>query len=188
MALTTRGARLASFAILACLAVMALWPIDVRAQLPLQPVGSVFEMTGFIQNATVDNVNDVFSGGTITLNNHLVKVPRNTILQMPARSITWSELFKLAPPPYGPTQTGMALNDVPKPLTTFEVIVQGNRIEPEGTYIAGLLFLSQLSLQAHQGFINFINYNTGDMYVGGTANVVNGTRVRLNDPIGASAA
>src|SRR5471032_711867 len=129
MALTTWGARLASMASLACLAVMALWPADLRAQLPLQSFGATFEMTGFIQSATVDNVNDVFSGGTITLNNQLVVVPRNTIFQMPARSISWSELFKLAPFPYGPTQSGMALNDVPKPLTTFEVGIHGNRLE-----------------------------------------------------------
>ena len=173
-----------ALALVAALVAAIGWRADVHAQLPLQPVGSVFEMTGFIQNATVDNVNDVFSGGTITLNNHLVTVPRNTILQMPARSVTWSELFKLAPFPYGPTQTGMALNDVPKPLTTFEVIVQGNRVEPAGTYIAGLIFLAQQSLQTHQGFINFIDYTTGDLYVGGTVNVPNGTRVRINDPIG----
>ncbi len=171
-----------ALALVAALVAATGWRADVHAQLPLQPVGSVFEMTGFIQNATVDNVNDVFSGGTITLNNHLVTVPRNTILQMPARSVTWSELFKLAPFPYGPTQTGMALNDVPKPLTTFEVLAQGNRVGD--TYIAGLIFLAQQSLQTHQGFINFIDYTTGDLYVGGTVNVPNGTRVRINDPIG----
>jgi hypothetical protein len=174
----------AALAMVAALAAAASWRIDVHAQLPLQPVGSPFEMTGFIQNATLDAGGDPFRGGTITLNNHLVVVPRNTIFQMPATSLTWAELFTNAPAPYGPAQTGLALNDSPKPLTTFEVTVQGNRVEPAGTYIAGLIFIDQLSLMGHQGFINFIDYGSGDMYIGGTLNTATGTRVRINDPIG----
>ena len=179
-----------ALALIAALVTAASWRADVHAQLPLQPVGSPFEMTGFIQSATLDGGADPFRGGTITLNNHLVVVPRNTIFQMPATSLTWAELFTLAPAPYAPTQTGLALNDVPKPLTTFEVGVQGTRIEqaqgafPAGTYVAGLLFLDQLSLMTHQGFVNFIDYTTGDMYVGGMLNTATGTRVRINDPIG----
>jgi hypothetical protein len=173
----------AALALVAALA-GASWRADVHAQLPLQPIGTVFEMTGFIQNATLDGGTDPFRGGTITLNNHLVVVPRNTIFQMPATSLTWAELFTNAPAPYGPTQTGLALNDLPKPLTTYEVTVQGNRVEPAGTYIAGLLFIDQLSLMGHQGFINFIDYGTGELYVGGTLNTATGTRVRINDPIG----
>jgi hypothetical protein len=175
----------AALAVVAALVAAMAWRADVHAQLPLQPVGSVFEMTGFIQSATLDAGNDPFRGGTITLNNHLVVVPRNTIFQMPAAAMLWSELFTNAPAPYAGTgQTGMALSDLPKPLTTYEVNVQGNRVEPAGTYIAGLIFLSQQSLQAHQGFINFIDYGTGELYVGGTLNTATGTRVRINDPIG----
>ncbi len=187
MSLTRWGAALA---LTAALVTATSWRTSVHAQLPLQPVGSPFEMTGFIQSATLDAGSDPFRGGTITLNNHLVVVPRNTIFQMPATSLTWAELFTLAPAPYGPTQTGMALNDLPKPLTTFEVGVQGNRIEqaqagfPAGTYVAGLIFLDQLSLMGHQGYINFIDYTTGELYMGGTLNTPTGTRVRINDPIG----
>jgi hypothetical protein len=53
--------------------------------------------------------------------------------------------------------------------------VQGNRVGDR--YIAALLFVSPLSLQAHQGFIRAIDYATGELLVGST-------RVRLNDPIG----
>jgi hypothetical protein len=173
------------------LAAAALWPAGVRAQqvttgvaaTSAQTVGTPFEMTGFIQDATLDTANDVFSGGSITLNNHKVKVPRNTILQMPATALTWAEVFKLAPAPYGPTRTGLALSDVPKPLTTFEVTVQGNRIGD--TYIAGLIFLSQKSLQVGDGYINFIDYAKGELHVGGTPGVATtGARVQLNDAIG----
>jgi hypothetical protein len=159
------------------LALAALWPAaDARAQLPL-PAASIFEMTGFIQNATLDNPNDAFSGGTLTMNNHVIVIPRNTIFQMPATNLTWAELFKQAPAPWGPTQTGLALRDTPAPVYTFEVTVQGNRVEPQGTYIAGLVFISNNSLQMHQGFISNIDYANGELIVGGA-------RVRLNDPIG----
>jgi K319-like protein len=165
------------------LAAASLWPAtNAHAQLPVPPA-SLFEMTGFIQNATLDPVDttkypngvDPFRGGTITLNNHKVIVPRNTIFQMPATSLTWVELFAQAPAPWGPTQTGLALSDTPKPTFTFQVTVQGNRVGD--AYIAALLFVSPLSLQAHQGFISRIDYANGELIVGGA-------RVRLNDPIG----
>ena len=180
----------AALAVMATVVIAMSWRADVRAQLPLQAVGSPFEITGFIQAATVDSPNDPFSGGTITVNNHFVVVPRNTIFQMPATSMTWQELFKNAPAAYSAFgQTGMALTDTPKPLTTFEVIIQGNRVCSTadcsaGTYVAGLLFLAQNSLQSHQGFINFIDYATGELYIGGQLGARLGARVRINDPLG----
>jgi K319-like protein len=170
-------------AALACLGVGMLWPSDARAQLPLLSVGSQFELNGFIQKTTLSDPTDVFSGGTITVNNHNVIVPRNVIVQMPASTFTWQELFKFAPAPYGPTQTGLALADTPQPRTTFDVFIQGNRIGDQ--YIAGLLFIAQHSLQTHQGFINYVDYAAGELRVGGTPGVAtSGARVRLNDPIG----
>jgi len=184
--MVTKGIRgVVTTAILA-LAVATLWPAaPVRAQLPLQPMGSVFEITGFIQKATLNDANDPFSGGTLTVNNHEITIPRYTIFQMPATNLTWAELFTLAPAPWRPTQTGLALADratlddgtVIKPDFTFEITVQGNRVEPSGEYIAGLLFISNNSLQMHQGFISKIDYVNGELIVGGA-------RVRLNDPDG----
>ena len=178
-----------TWSIAAALVFAAVWSgAPLRAQLPI-PASTLFEMTGFVQKATLDNPNDPFSGGTLTVNNHLIVIPRYTIFQMPATSLTWTELFTQAPAPYGlgtgpdgAHQSGFALGDVPKPDFTFEVTVQGNRVIEEGAagkdrYIAGLLFVSNLSLQAHQGFISAIDYATGEFVVGGS-------RVRLNDPIG----
>ena len=150
---------------------------------PALPVASPFDMTGFIQSASVDNPNDLFSGGTITVNNIRMIVPRNTLLQFPATGMTWQEVFALAPAPYTKLQSGMALNDVPRPATTYEVHVVGNRVG--GQHIVGLLFLSQQSLHSGQGFITAIDYATGEMRVGGVAgNPALDTRVRINDPIG----
>jgi len=169
------------------------WPLIVAAAIaalsvttgaqPALPVAAPFDMTGFIQSATVDDPNDMFSGGTITINNIRMIVPRNTLLQFPATAMTWQEAFALAPAPYTRLQTGLALNDVPRPATTYEAHVVGNRVGSQ--HIVGLMFLAQQSLHAGQGFITAIDYATGEMRVGGAAgNPSLDTRVRINDPIG----
>jgi beta-lactam-binding protein with PASTA domain len=147
-----------------------------RAQ-QIPAVVTQFDMTGFIQQATVDNPADIFSGGTITVNNVKIIVPYYTILQMPAFALTWQELFAKAPAPYTGLQTGLALQDLPKPHYTYEAQVVGNRL-PDGRHIAGLIFLSQQSLHAGQGFITAINSADGSVTVDAI------TRVKINDPIG----
>src|SRR6185295_2757040 len=146
-----------------------------NAQIPA--VVTQFDMVGFIQQATLDRPADIFSGGTITINNVKIIVPYNTVLQMPAFALTWQELFAKAPAPYTGLQTGLALQDIPKPKYTYEVNVVGNRL-PDGTHIAGLLFISQQSLHSGQGYITGINFATGEVTVDGT------TRVKPNDVIG----
>ena len=113
------------------LAVALAWAGPAGAQLPLTAVGSQFDVTGFMQKATLDAPGDILAGGTVQVNGHTIIVPRNTIFQMPAFALTWQQLFTMAPAPYGPTQTGLAMLDVPAPLTTYEVHVQGNRIVVE---------------------------------------------------------
>ncbi|MGZ4865946.1 MAG: hypothetical protein ACXV7C_01900 [Candidatus Angelobacter sp.] len=162
------------------------------AQLPV-PASSQFDITGFLQEATVTSTGDAHSGGTLKINGHTVTVPRETIVILPANALTWQEMFANAPAPYTGVATGMALADVPAPLTTYEFEVIGNRVGD--TYIAGLIFMSQQALNSGAGFINFINYATGEMRVGGQIVVDGlgnpvlsgtnpGTRVRLNDPVG----
>ena len=175
--------------------------------LPPPPVPSQFDITGFIQEANLDSAGAIcqasdprLAGGTFTVNNITVVVPCNTILQMPAATLTWQELFSLAPLDLGlplgtdgiPTQTGLALRDTVTlpvansyngPLPSYEVHVQGNVVN--GKYIAGLIYLSQQSLNLGQGTITAIDYASGELQVattqGPTPAVV---RVRINDPIG----
>ena len=148
------------------------------------PTVSPFDIVGFIDAATLAPAGDGFSGGgTITVNGTTITVPANTLLQMPAFALTWQEVFTHAPKPWGPTQSGLARRDDPAPATTFEVHVQGNRVGDE--YIAALMFISQQSLNAGQGFINFIDYDKGEMRVGGKiGDATTGARVVLNDPQG----
>jgi hypothetical protein len=152
---------------------------------PVVASSTQFDITGFLQTATLDTAGDAHSGGTLTVNGHTIVVPRETIVILPASALTWQELFTHAPSGYAPTQTGMALADTPKPLTTYEVHVVGNRVINAGgdRYIAGMVDISQQDLNNGAGYVNFIDYTTGEMEVGGKSGVAGtGTRVRINDP------
>lgn len=166
--------------------------IFAAGQLPV-PASSQFDITGFIQTATLGGAGSgsgtgARGGGFITVNGHLITVPSETIVILPANALTWQELFAFAPAPYTGVATGMAKADVPTPLTTYEAHVIGNRVigGPGGAdvYIAGLIYISQHALNTGAGFINCINYAAAELRVGGPiGNCAAGTRVRLNDPI-----
>jgi hypothetical protein len=168
------------------------------AQTPIA-ASTQFDITGHIQVATLGgpgsgNGAGAHQGGFIKVNGHLITVPSETVVIMPASALTWQEIFAFAPAPYGPTQSGLALADTPAPLTSYQAHVVGNRVN--GVYIAGLITIAQDALNSGQGFINFINYTTGEIRVGGTVNFDGsgnptnvldannpGTRVQLNDPL-----
>jgi K319-like protein len=188
----------------------------MAAAYPQPPAVSAFNITGFIQAATLNNPADVLSGGTVTVNGTKITIPRNTIVIMSASNISWQEVWAFAPCPWGlPSgagpagqalpvgacktggngQTGLALSDVnpltgKPPLTTYEIIILGNRIgngtgDPD--YVAGIVYMAQQSLNLGQGFINFIDYTTGTLHVGGVPGIRNDatdTLVQINDPVG----
>jgi hypothetical protein len=184
--------------------------LAARAQAQLTVTGqlqpfSPFQAIGLLQAATFGDCpgscggGDALAGGTLTVNGQRIIVPRNTVVLLPATAMTWKELFDRAPQPYlSLRQTGLALTDgdgvnVPRPLGTYEVAVLGNRVN--GVDIAGLVTISQHSLQTGSGFVTFIDYVTGELRVGGVLNDPNcipgavntlcsGQRVKLNDPLG----
>jgi len=143
-----------------------------------------FDIDGFLQTATLGGSGaGAHQGGSLTVNGQVVTVPAETIVILPANALTWQELFATAPAPYGPTQTGMAMADLPQPITTYEVHVVGNRVGD--VYIAGMIDIAQNGLNGGAGFINFIDYATGEFEVGGLIGTHNtGTKVQLNDPLG----
>ena len=180
---------------------------DPIPRLPPPPVPAQFDITGFIQEASLDSAGKIctpsdprLAGGTLKVNGLNVIVPCNTILQMPAATLTWQELFSLAPRDIGlplgsngiPTQLGLALQDTVVspvatsyngPLPSYEVRVQGNVVN--GKYIAGLVFISQQSLNLGQGTIAAIDYAKGELQISvkkDPSPVI--VRVRINDPIG----
>ncbi|MFL5274693.1 MAG: PKD domain-containing protein, partial [Anaeromyxobacteraceae bacterium] len=98
----------------------------------------------------------------------------------------------------GNGQTGLALADafvdltggVTKPLTTYEITILGNRIGTGSPllvdYVAGVVYMAQQSLNVASGFINFIDYATGTLHVGGQKGVSapTDTLIQINDPVG----
>src|SRR6478672_11073800 len=81
------------------------------AQTPI-PVSSQFDITGFIQSASLGGPGSgAHQGGSITVNGHVVTVPAETIVILPANALTWQELFAQAPAPYTNSATGMAISD-----------------------------------------------------------------------------
>jgi hypothetical protein len=174
------------------LLLILLLPVFATAQLPVPP-SSQFDITGFIQSATLGGPGSgsgagAHAGGFIAVNDQLITVPSETIVILPASALTWQELFAFAPAPYTGVATGMALNDIPAPLTTYEAHVIGNRVlgGPGGAdvFIAGLIYISQQALNSGSGHINCILYATGEIRVGGvTGNCATGARVQINDPV-----
>ena len=153
-----------------------------------------FDVSGLIQAATLDApAADAHSGGTLTVNGQLITVPRDLIVFLPASMLTWQELFDKAPAPYGipgapgvtaaVPEAGLAMADIPAPVSTYEVHVVGNRVGDQ--YIAGMVDIAQNGLNQGAGYINFINYTTGQFEVGGLIGTQGtGTVVQLNDPAG----
>ena len=115
------------------------------------------------------------------VNGQKIIVPCNTVLQMPALALTWGDLFSLAPADLklgSAAQTALALQDTVSainspalspgyngPLPSYEITAQGTIVE--GRCIAGLVFVSQQSINLGQGVINFIDYAKGELHVGG---------------------
>jgi hypothetical protein len=156
-------------------------PRDITTA-PLAQNLAPFSIVGFVESFTLDNPADLLTGARMVVNGITIVIPRNTIVTLPAAFMTPAELFLNAPAPWGPTQSGLALTDSPKPLTTYEVAVDGNRVGDQ--FIAGLVSLAQQALNTSSGMVNFVDYNAGELRVGGPLGVAEGTRVQINDPNG----
>jgi hypothetical protein len=103
------------------------WATGAMAQ-QVNPPPSQFGITGFIQEATLNPrvgttipSDPQLYGGTLTVNGIKMIVPNNTVVQMPAASFTWAQLFNPATsasvgytpprPNHRPGITGLALAD-----------------------------------------------------------------------------
>src|SRR5471032_1584029 len=175
--------------------------VPVQAPQPYLPNTTPFDMVGYIQTATVDTPGDYFSAGWMEVNGIKIRVPRNTIFQFPATAMTWADMFKNAPAAYlALGQSGLAMNDgsatVAKPLTMYDVHIIGNRVVNASTlsdqYVAGLIYISQQSLNSSVGIVNSIDYSKctagtpcmPDVWVGNSLLAKTGARMRINTPNG----
>jgi hypothetical protein len=192
----------------------AIFPVSPITPPPVVP--TQFDVIGYIQKASIESSvcapsDPRLAGGKVTVNGIEIIIPCNTILQMPATSLTWAELFdpSLVPAGTAPGTSGLALADkgltqgLPEPaqpgslpLPAYEIHIQGNIVKDK--HIAGLVFISQQSLNVGQGYIKSIDYKTGELCVasGIPANGFEGqttvsptcappnARIRINDSVG----
>jgi hypothetical protein len=140
-----------------------------------------FDITGAIQSLTAFNPANPYSGGTIVVNGITILIPANLVVTLPAAYKTVGQLFMESP---NPGFSALALTDIPAPLAAFEANLSGNIVN--GTFIAGLVSISQQSLNTANGFIRSINYATGVLCVGGTPGpcAASDARVVINDTEG----
>ncbi len=146
-----------------------------------------FDVTGFIQDATVtDNcpagVDPLHDGGTLYVNGLTIVVPCNSVIQMPASTRTWKEF--LNPPADQPSlpTTLKQVGATPGTFPSFEIHVVGNTVA--GRHIAGLVTVSQQSLNQGQGIITSIDYATGQLHVAAAVGAADQAVVEINDPNG----
>src|ERR1700746_2931185 len=155
-----------------------------------------FAQLGYIEAATVATPGDPNSGGTLTINGIKMIVPNNSVVQFPANTLHWADLFD--PAVYTPIydtagvpvqpnmrapagKTGLAIFDNPtralgtSPFFPFNANVLGN-IDLKnslgfgaGAYIVGLILPIDQDLgNGGSGFITCIDYKKGRFEVGGT--------------------
>ena len=168
---------------------------------PLPGTAQGFTVVGFLQDASVgyDDCPDLQGsplrwGGSAMVNGLRITIPCNTILQMPASTFTWAELFDARSNTTNATaaNTPLVPLTLPRPGTTIpagsfrypstEVTIVGNVVS--GRHVAGLVFISQQSLNSGVGYITDFDYANSVIYISsapGTGRVV---RLQLNDTRG----
>jgi hypothetical protein len=189
-----------------------LWVTAGNAQLTVlnSNVPAGFGQAGFIQTATLDSKT---GGGTLVMNGITMVVPANSVVQFPANTLQWADLFdfKVYSPVYDTTgvpiepnlsitsgTTGLALLDNAaqstglSPYLPFNANVLGN-IDTKNvtglglnTYIVGLILPIDQDLgNGGAGVITFIDYAKSRFEVGGQLNTPGtGTVIEINDPLG----
>ncbi|HYL12295.1 MAG TPA: hypothetical protein VEV41_04640 [Terriglobales bacterium] len=180
--------RTSKLSVILILAVGLLWATVANAQVTVlnSNVPPGFGEAGYIQAATLDNSADPTSGGTLTMNGTTMIVPKNTVLQFPANTVTWAQLFNTTgnpfvtpvPPshpaftitcsgPAGTLCTGLALSDNAaqalgqSPWMPFNAIVLGN-IDVKGTTINNVTGLPNPKGTYIVGLILPINQDLGN--------------------------
>lgn len=172
-------------------------PPVVAAPVFTAPLGTIHAFTaiGFIQNATVSGANcpnlaKSQWGGTATVNGLTITIPCNTTLQFPAATFTWADMFD--PTKVTSTQTPLATLPLPASGATFgngtfafpsvEMRIEGNQVG--SNYIAGLIYISQQSVNTADGFITGLDYANGVIFVAKTSAGPAEVRLQINDSAG----
>jgi hypothetical protein len=146
-----------------------------------------FDVTGFIEDATVSNAacpgatDPHLYGGTALVNGLSITIPCNLVMQMPASAWTWADLFDPVTNPEPLTLDSTAPRTFRYPST--EISITGNIVN--GRHVAGLILMSQQSTSQNTGTITGIDYGTGIIKVAtGPAGSAATALLQINDPNG----
>ncbi len=139
-------------------------------------------LIGEIEAISIVDKNDVWSRGAVSIGGVNVVIPRNLLIQLPARRHTLQELFLNAPSACKALgQTGLARADscfwVNRGATAT---VRANRLD-SGEVIAGEILITKAT-ETLMGIVTYINYEHGYFRVNGQPNDAgSGIMVRIND-------
>jgi hypothetical protein len=147
-----------------------------------------FDETGYIQSATVSGAScpagqTTNLGGTVTINGNTITIPCNTIVQMPANTLSWDDFVgDPAADEVKSFPSGTSFNSL-NTYAAFELHVIGNFVG--GKRIGALAFASQQSTNSGSGVITKIDYADGRLHISGSAPAAAGASdavVEINDP------
>ena len=124
------------------------------------------------------------------INGLTIKIPCNTILQMPAATFTWADIFdptkfqsaSIPVPSVTLPASGTAFGAGALSLPSTEIRIDGNIVG--GQHIAGLVYVSQQSLNTSTGFVTGFDYANGVIYISKDAGGAPQVRLQLNDANG----
>lgn len=156
------------------------WGAGAEAQ-----VASRAPISGEIEQLSLTNPADIYSGGTIVVGGQNVILPRNLLIDLPANRLTLQQIFEQAPAEcVAAGQSGLAKGDSCNISGTGGfATISANRTSA-GNVIAGDVFIEK-GRETLAGVVTFISYSDGYFRVNGTLNdPTTGVMVRLNDPTG----
>ena len=142
-------------------------------------------ITGEVERITLNNPNDVWSGGKMVIGGQNVTIPRNLLMDLPANRLTLQQLFAAAPPVcLGRAESGLAKADACNTSGAGAIVTIAANRTNAGDVIAGDVFI-QKGIEFVTGVVTYIDYTDGYFRLNGLpGDAATGVMVRLNDPDG----
>jgi hypothetical protein len=141
-------------------------------------------LTGEIQNITITDPLDHWSGGTISVAGTLVTIPRNLLMDLPANRLTLQQLYDQAPAACKAIgQSGLAKGDSCNTSGMGAIATISANYTLAGNVIAGDVLIEK-GIESVIGTITYIDYANGYFRLNGNpaSAAATGVMVRLNDP------
>lgn len=139
-------------------------------------------VVGTIEAISIDDPNDVWSGGLIVVGGQTVIIPRNVVLQLPANFLSLQQLFAQAPADcLAHGESGLASIDTCSGGVGGVATILANQTAA-GDIIAVDVFIEK-GQETISGRVTAINTTDGYFRLNGTpTDPTSGVMVRINDP------